>query len=80
MIRGVTITSSYAEKLDVFQSAAPYTLAFSRAPELPAKVFLNGLLMLEGLDYEIVGVALKFTGQQPGDHPIIQAMYWTQVE
>jgi hypothetical protein len=63
---------------DVFTTAAAaYTL--SKVPVLPANdVYVNGLLMLQGTDYDLSGTLLTFTGQATAqmEAPIVQVKYW----
>lgn len=64
-------------RLDVFRVKAPYfTLSATPSSNVPVMVFLNGLLMLEGVDYCLSGNMLTFTGQEVTDNPIIQVRYW----
>jgi len=73
----VTQTVTLTPKLDVFRSASQnYALTGTPAMNTSVMVFLNGLLMLQGVDYTLTGNALTFTGQQVGADPIIQVMYW----
>jgi hypothetical protein len=62
---------------DLFQnSSQDYTLSATPAAGTTVDVFVNGLLMTEGLDYVLAGTALKFTGQTIGDAPVIRVRYW----
>ena len=62
---------------DVFQDCSQsYTLTGTPAANTPVSVYLNGLLMLQGLDYALDGSTLTFTGQTIGDSPVIQVQYW----
>ncbi|MGD0869101.1 MAG: hypothetical protein ABSB88_06090 [Bryobacteraceae bacterium] len=62
---------------DLFQnSSQTYTLSATPAAGATVDVFVNGLLMTEGLDYTLSGAALTFTGQTIGDNPVIRVRYW----
>ena len=64
--------------LDVFQvTSQSFGLNRTPAPNLPVKVYVNGLLMLGGTDYTLGVASITFTGQVIGDNPIIQVEYWT---
>lgn len=72
------------EQRDLFTNVAQSY--FLRAPAVypPVKVFLNGLLMCEGIDYILLGAGgarqeLRFTAQQIGAEPIIQVFYCVPV-
>jgi len=64
-------------RLDVFQRPGQ-TYTLSALPfNSTVMVFVNGLLMLKGVDYTVDGSTLTFAGPgvtDPG--PAIQAMYW----
>jgi hypothetical protein len=61
-----------ATKPQVFLTVQPsYQLAWDAAAYL---VWVNGLLMLEGQDYQIAGKSLRFTGQVIEDPIIIQIL------
>ena len=64
-------------RLDVFRTKTScFTLTATPSQNTPVLVFLNGLLMLEGVDYCLTGNLLTFTGQEVTDNPIIQVRYW----
>jgi hypothetical protein len=64
-------------RLDVFQTRGQrFALTGTPAANTGVMVYVNGLLMLGGTDYTLSGTALTFTGQEIGESPIIQALYW----
>jgi hypothetical protein len=67
-------------RVDVFTTAS-LTYQLTKAPAANAQVlvFVNGLLMLSGVDYSLAGQKLSFTGQQTDQMsgPIIQVLYWS---
>ena len=75
-----TVVTTLRPQLDVFQTGSPaYTLKFVPASQGQIMVFVGGLLMLQGTDYEVSGSTLAFTGTPTSDmdQPNIQVMYWT---
>lgn len=73
----VTQTVTLTPRLDVFRTQGQaFTLSDAPAANTAVMVFLNGVLMLQGEDYSLVQGALTFTGQEIGESPIIQVMYW----
>src|SRR5689334_12072166 len=75
-----TIVTTLKPEVDVFQTgSATYTLKSLPAPQGQIMVFVDGLLMLQGADYDVSGSTLRFTGTPTSqiDQPIIQVMYWT---
>src|SRR5215472_10629581 len=77
-----TVVTTLRPQLDIFQQgSAAYVLKSVPAPQGQVMVFVGGLLMLQGADYEISGSTLTFTGTPTSDmdQPNIQVMYWTIV-
>ena len=75
-----TVVITLKPQLDVFQTGSPtYKLSSVPATQGQAMVFVGGLLMLQGTDYELSGSTLTFTGTPTADmdKPTIQVMYWT---
>jgi len=73
-----TVTGSVT--LDVFvANASSYALSSTPVPGAPLMVWLNGLLMAQGIDYSLTNGVVTFTGQVvlSDAAPIVQAMYWT---
>lgn len=76
----VTQTITLTPKVDVFQNQnQQFALAGTPAQDTSVMVFLNGLLMLQGVDYTLSGNVLTFTGQEIDGAPIVQVMYWEGV-
>ena len=75
----VAVRHTMSSALDVFRTGNQQKFTLSRVPSPDGSVlvFVNGLLMLEGEDYNITVTALTFTKQAIGDGPIIQVQYWT---
>lgn len=66
-------------KVDVFlNQSQTYTLACAPASGTTPMVYVNGLLMCMGTDYDaLAGKVLTFTAQQIGASPCVQVLYWT---
>ena len=74
----MTIKVCLTQHTDVFRNPGQtFTLTAVPSDLADVSVYLNGLLMLEGLDYTLSGSALTFTGQQIEDTPVIQVKYST---
>ena len=74
-----TVVTTLKPQLDVFQTAnSTYTLNSVPAPQGQIMVFVDGLLMLQGVDYEVSASTLTFSGTPTSqiDQPTIQVMYW----
>jgi hypothetical protein len=70
------ISSGLRECREVFTAPAQtYNLAQAPAPSCFSRVFVNGLLMREGLDYTLTGPVLTFTGAEISADPCIQVFY-----
>jgi hypothetical protein len=70
------ISSGLRECREVLTNTAQaYTLAQAPREFCFTRVFLNGLLLREGLDYTLEGRLLTFTGTEVGDDPCIQVFY-----
>ena len=68
--------TTLSPQLDVFRTTSQtYNLTGIPVNGTAVMVFYNGLLMLQGLDYSLIGNVLTFIGQKIGDNPIIQVMY-----
>lgn len=62
---------------DIFlNTSQSYTL--SKTPYDSPDVFYNGLLMAEGIDYNLAGKVVTFTGQTIAPTPVIQVRYWAE--
>lgn len=64
---------------DVFQAPAQiYTLTAAPLTDPVPDVYVNGLLMYQGLDYDLNGATLTFTGQDVQDMAsvVVQVRYW----
>lgn len=73
------VNRTLAPRIDVFVLPAKrFTLSAAPASSDTLMVFVNGLLMLEGLDYWIDGRTLEFLAQptEQMDAPKIQVRYW----
>jgi hypothetical protein len=70
------ISSGLRECREVFTTPAQtYNLAQAPVPSCFSRVFVNGLLMREGLDYTLAGRILTFTGAEISADPCIQVFY-----
>lgn len=75
----ITQTVTLVERLDVFTATSQtYTLSAAPVTTRNVKVFLNGLLMLQGADYTVSGQTVTFTGQSTAgmSAPVVQVFYW----
>lgn len=75
----LAVVGTLRQRRDVFTSPlAAYPL--SAAPSGVAMIYLNGMLMLEGMDYGIVKQTLTFAQAQPAAQQpgvVIQVHYWS---
>jgi hypothetical protein len=74
-----TVITTFRPQLDIFNVASPsYTLSEVPAPQGQVMVFVDGLLMQRGIDYDLSGSTLTFTGTPTSDinQPSVQIMYW----
>jgi hypothetical protein len=82
---GISCALTPTPQVDVFTSSAPFPpfapFVLSRvpigSPALPAPmVYLNGVLQVVSVDYQIAGQTLAFTATDLGDSPKVQVIYW----
>jgi hypothetical protein len=71
-------TQMLLPRLEVFRfKSQAYGLVAAPSQGTAVMVFVNGLLMLNGLDYTLVDSTVTFTAQTIGDDPVVQVMYWS---
>ena len=76
---GVSCALTPTPQVDVFTSGAPFVLSQIPigSPALPAvMVYLNGVLQVVSVDYQIAGQTLAFTDADLGTAPTVQVIYW----
>jgi hypothetical protein len=83
---GPTTAATYAspagcaQQVDIWVGVAghPRTLSQPIAPNTLVQVYVNGILMANGLDYSLSGNTLSFAGQSIDglSPPIVQVVYW----
>lgn len=74
------VQSPLVERLDSWQGVARQTYTLSAVPAMTRnlKVFVNGMLALQGLDYTVGYQSVTFTALQVGamQSPVVQVFYW----
>ena len=77
---GISCALTPTPQVDVwFASGSPFVLSRVPigSPALPAPmVYLNGVLQVVSVDYQIAGQTLAFTATDLGDFPTVQVIYW----